>query len=475
MIQPIKHCYWVSPGELLAGEYPRNKDEESSTQKINALIQAGVTVFIDLTREDDGLCPYSEMLDRNTLHQRFPIRDISIPDSAEVTIAILDTIDHHISEGKIVYLHCWGGVGRTGTIVGCWLARHGQEGRASLERLQELWKHCPKSAIRNVPDSEEQKQYILKWKEAKVTPLMRYQGCIVGLAVGDAVGTTVEFKAPGTFSPVKDMIGGGPFGLKPGQWTDDTSMALCLSESLINCQDFDADDQIKRYVRWWKEGYLSSTGRCFDIGNTVSQALLQYQKTGEPFAGSIDALSAGNGSLMRLAPIPLFFASDPEKAINMSAESSRTTHGARSCLDACRYFGGLIVGALQGLSKEELLASRYAPVKGLWNRMPLCDEIDAIACGSFKHKDPPLIVGSGYVVKSLEAALWAFHKSLTFEDGLLLAVNLGDDADTTGAIYGQIAGAYYGVADIPAAWIERLAYRERIDEIAREIFDKKKS
>ncbi|MBV5330019.1 MAG: ADP-ribosylglycohydrolase family protein [Chlorobium sp.] len=159
----------------------------------------------------------------------------------------------------------------------------------------------------------------------------------------------------------------------------------------------------------------------------------------------------------------------------MSAESSKTTHGARSCLDACRYFGGLIVGALQGLSKEELLASRYAPVKGLWNRMPLCDEIDAISCGSFKHKDPPLIVGSGYVVKSLEAALWAFHRTLTFKDGLLLAVNLGDDADTTGAIYGQIAGAYYGVADIPAPWIERLAYRERIDEIAREIFDKKKS
>jgi ADP-ribosylglycohydrolase/protein-tyrosine phosphatase len=475
MIQPIKHCYWVSPSELLAGEYPRNEDEESSTEKINALIQAGITVFIDLTQKNDGLLPYSAMLDENTIHQRFPIQDVSIPDSVEVTKAILDTIDHHISQGKIVYLHCWGGVGRTGTIVGCWLARHGQEGRASLDRLQELWKQCPKSDHRNVNDSEEQKQYILEWREPKVTPLMRYQGCMLGLAVGDAVGTTVEFKAPGTFSPVKDMVGGGPFGLKPGQWTDDTSMALCLAESLINCQDFDADDQIKRYVRWWKEGYLSSTGRCFDIGNTVSQALLRYQKTGEPFAGSIDAFSAGNGSLMRLAPIPLFFASDPEKAINMSAESSKTTHGARSCLDACRYFGGLIVGALQGISKRELLSSRYTPVEGLWNRMPLCDEVDAIAWGSFKHKDPPLIVGSGYVVKSLEAALWAFHRTLTFKDGLLLAVNLGDDADTTGAIYGQIAGAYYGVADIPSAWLERIAYRNRIDEISREIFDKKKS
>jgi len=297
----------------------------------------------------------------------------------------------------------------------------------------------------------------------------RYEGCLLGLAAGDALGTTVEFKAPGSFVPLTDMVGGGPFGLKKGQWTDDTSMALCLAESLITCGTFNARDQMDRYIRWWKEGHLSSTGRCFDIGNTVYQALREYLDTREPFAGSTHPHTAGNGSLMRLAPVPLFFAADPEKAIHLSAESSKTTHGATTCLDACRYFGGLLVGAIQGVSKEELLAPRYAPVERLWERAPLCPEIGEIAGGSFKRKDPPAIVGSGYVVEALEAALWAFSRSSSFQEGALLAVNLGDDADTTGAIFGQLAGAYYGVAGIPQAWRECLTDVDLIQRWAGEL------
>ncbi len=298
----------------------------------------------------------------------------------------------------------------------------------------------------------------------------RYQGCLMGLAVGDAVGTTVEFLPPGTFPLVEDMVGGGPFGLDPGEWTDDTSMALCLADSLITCKGFDARDQMDRYVRWWKEGYLSSNGRCFDIGGTVSQALHRYQQTGNPLSGSTDPHSAGNGSLMRLAPIPLFFAADVEQAIHWSAQSSKTTHGAVECLDACRYFGGLIVGALRGVAKEELLSEKYSPVPGLWDRSPLCPAIHAIALGSFKRKEPPQIKGTGYVVDSLEAALWAFNRSTNFKDGCLLAVNLGNDADTTAAIYGQIAGAYYGVEGIPASWRQRLVQRELIQKMATELF-----
>ena len=298
------------------------------------------------------------------------------------------------------------------------------------------------------------------------TTAMRYQGCLMGLAAGDAVGTTVEFRPPGSFPKVTDLVGGGPFRLNPGEWTDDTSMALCLADSLIACGGFDPGNQMDRYLRWRDEGYLSSNGRCFDIGITVSDALNRYRDTGEPFAGSTDPYSAGNGSLMRLAPVPLFFASDPEYAIHMSGESSRTTHGAATCVDACRYFGCLIVGAVQGESKEELLSPRYSPVAGLWERKSLCAEIDEIAAGSFKSKEPPEIVGSGYVVQSLEAALWAFHKSSTFEEGCLLAVNLGDDADTTAAIYGQIAGVHYGFDGIPATWRERIAEGALITELA---------
>jgi len=298
--------------------------------------------------------------------------------------------------------------------------------------------------------------------------LNRHLGSLLGLAAGDALGTTLEFKPPGTFEPITDMVGRGPFKLDAGQWTDDTSMALCLAESLIECGGFDARDQMERYVRWWREGHLSPTGECFDIGGTVSTALGKFLSYGDPYAGSDHPHSAGNGSLMRLAPVPMFWASDPLAAIARSAESSRTTHGALTCVDACRYMGGLTVGALVGASKADLLSDRYAPpgAEGVWDDVPLCSEIDAIAAGSFKDKSPPAIRGKGYVVDCLEAALWAFHTTDSFEAGALAAVNLGDDADTTGAVYGQLAGAFYGVDAIPAGWLEKLAMRELIEEYA---------
>ena len=292
--------------------------------------------------------------------------------------------------------------------------------------------------------------------------IKRYRGCLLGLAVGDALGTTLEFKPQGTFTPITDMIGGGPFNLKPGQWTDDTSMALCLAESLIECRGFNPQDQMERYIRWWKEGHLSSTRRCFDIGNTTRTALATFLKTGNPICGPSDSYSAGNGSLMRLAPVPLFYAGNPREAIEKSGESSKTTHGALTAVDACRYFGALIVGVLTGEDKETILSDHYCPVHGYWQEKLLIPEIAEIAMGSFKRKNPPQIRGSGYVVQSLEAALWAFFHSNTFEEGCLMAVNLGDDADTTGAIYGQIAGAYYGDNAIPITWRKMVAIREAI-------------
>ena len=296
----------------------------------------------------------------------------------------------------------------------------------------------------------------------------RYRGCLFGLAVGDALGTTLEFQT-GTFTPISDMVGGGPFHLKPGEWTDDTSMALCLAESLVECGGFDSADQMKRYVRWWREGYLSSNGECFDIGRTVSAALRRFEQTGEPFSGATEPRSAGNGSIMRLAPVPLFFAGDPERAIEMAAASSRTTHGVRTAVDACRYMGGLIVGAVRGAGKEELLSPLYSPVPGSWERAPLAPEIEEIAAGSFKTRNPPEIQGGGYVVRSLEAALWAFHRTDGFRQGCLEAVNLGEDADTTGAVFGQIAGAFYGFQAIPESWCTRVARHDLIDSFARKL------
>ena len=299
----------------------------------------------------------------------------------------------------------------------------------------------------------------------------RFRGCLLGLAACDALGTTLEFESPGSFEPITDMVGGGPFRLRPGQWTDDTSMALCLAASLLECSGFDAQDQMQRYVRWWREGYMSSTGHTFDIGNTVSAALARFEATGEPYAGVPDRNSAGNGSLMRLAPVPMLYAADAALAIERAALSSRTTHGAPQAVDACRYYGGLLVGALSGVGKQTLLAPGHCPVDGLWERSPLDYEISEVAAGSFARREPPEIVGSGYVVKSLEAALWAFNKSSDFREGALLAVNLGDDADTTGAVYGQIAGAYYGAEAIPPEWRSKLAMLDTITAMADALYD----
>jgi ADP-ribosyl-[dinitrogen reductase] hydrolase len=294
----------------------------------------------------------------------------------------------------------------------------------------------------------------------------RIRGALIGLAVGDAVGTTVEFMPRGSFPPVTDLVGGGPFALEPGQWTDDTSMALCLAESLLDRKGFDARDQMERYVRWWRDGHLSSTGRCFDIGNATRKALERFVRTGDPHAGSTDPYSAGNGSIMRLAPVAMHFAHSPERAIEMCGESSRTTHPIRAAVDACRYLGALLVGAFHGAAKEELLSAFYAPVPGVWERAPLAPEIAAIAGGSFARKSESEISGSGYVVDTLEAALWAFRTTDDFREGCLRVVNLGDDSDSTAAVYGQIAGAFYGEAAVPGEWRAKLAMREEISSFA---------
>jgi ADP-ribosylglycohydrolase len=294
----------------------------------------------------------------------------------------------------------------------------------------------------------------------------RYRGALLGLATGDALGTALEFQRPGTFSPLTDMMGGGKFGLLPGEWTDDTSLALCLAESLCECQGFDPADQLTRYCRWWRQGHLSSTGSCFDIGLTTRAALVRFEESRDPYPGIEDPRAAGNGSLMRVAPVPLGFRADARLAIEKAALSSRTTHGAREAIDACRYFAGLLLGALAGRPKAELLAPLFSPVPDLWSAAPLAPRIASVAAGSFAQKEPPAIRGTGYVVDCLEAALWAFQKSTTFEEGALLAVNLGDDADTTGAVYGQLAGAYYGAQAVPAAWRSRVAHRDLIESFA---------
>ena len=168
MKRPIENCYWVAPGKLLAGEYPRDLDDESSAAKVAALKRAGVGLFVDLTEEDE-LLPYAQWA-APARHERFPIRDVSIPRSHAQTAATLDAIDAHVEAGGTVYVHCWGGVGRTGVIVGCWLARRRGSGREGLAGLRTLWRTCPKSRIQlRSPQTMEQEKYILRWREDAAT------------------------------------------------------------------------------------------------------------------------------------------------------------------------------------------------------------------------------------------------------------------------------------------------------------------
>lgn len=161
--KPFPQCYWVVPGALLAGEYPRHYVQDHSARKIKSLEDAGIGAFIDLT-EVDELFPYADLL-QSASHQRFPIRDLSVPPSPAQTIATLDAIDGAIESGRTAYVHCWGGIGRTGVIMGCWLARHGEPGPAALARLQELWMHCSKWPSHESPQTRAQRDYVLNWNE----------------------------------------------------------------------------------------------------------------------------------------------------------------------------------------------------------------------------------------------------------------------------------------------------------------------
>ncbi|CAF1005426.1 unnamed protein product [Adineta ricciae] len=319
--------------------------------------------------------------------------------------------------------------------------------------------------------------------------LDKIQGSMCGMALGDALGAHVEFRSHTYLqeNPVSDLRGGGTWGLKEGQFTDDTSMALCLAISLITRHDFVPYDQLVRYKWWYQKGYMSSTGHCFDIGAGTRESLQVFYNRQRKLAGKsrttvdkLDYLSdahylrnfnvycsedgaAGNGALMRLAPVPLFFRKSSAHAIEYSGISGQITHGDIKAYDACRYYAALICAALNGCTKEQILANDFYKTQQSFHDKQLCHEIRNVAEGSYKKPGGYTdgIRGKGYIVDSLEAALWAFWSDDdSFKKGVLAAINLGDDTDTTAAIYGQLAGAYYGYKALPQEWINRLYARE---------------
>ena len=401
---------------------------------------------------------------RNMTWMHLPIPDVSVPGAAFEARweAVGRDLRDRLRAGFDVLVHCKGGLGRAGTIAARLLVELGEKPEAAVATVR--------AARPGAIETDRQLDYVLRQTScpeeepdtSAVAVRDRALGALLGLAVGDAIGTTLEFRPRDSYKPLTDMVGGGPFGLKPGQWTDDTAMALALADSLAQEPNLDVADLMRRFVDWHEHGTYSCTGRCFDIGITTRQALSRWKKTGDPLAGSTDPMSAGNGSLMRLAPVAIRHFHDRARLRDVAARQSRTTHAAPEAVDACVAYAECLADAIEGRRRSEVLHSRADGFAGA---------IDGIVAGSWRGKPRTKIRASGYVAHSLEAALWSVGRSDGFREAVLVAVNLGEDADTTGAITGQLAGALGGADAIPAAWLKTLAWRERLTEVATALLE----
>ena len=298
--------------------------------------------------------------------------------------------------------------------------------------------------------------------------LSRARGALVGLAVGDALGTTNEFQPAGSFEPISDMVGGGVFRLEPGQWTDDTSMALCLADSLLALNRYDSYDVMERYDRWRKDGYRSSTGTCFDIGNQVMRSLWDFHENPRIPKGAPRSTSAGNGAIMRLAPVVIagFEEREIREIVVTAGLSARETHYSVEAEAATEVFAALLVGALLGWAPEHIINVGWASTGPAFDEMAARVISDDPAERASWESET-----SGYIVHGLRLAVHGLLDFPSFKDATLAIANLGGDADTNCAIYGQLGGAFYGIEAIPASWRSTLYQGEEIDALARALVE----
>lgn len=618
---PLRNCYWVLPGKVLAGEHPGGTNPEATRERLQRLSQAGVECFIDLT-EPGEVKSYDAQLPFSIEYLRKPIKDHGIPAQRMHMAEILDCLHDTLSSGRCVYVHCRAGIGRTGTVVGCFLVERGLTGDAALDELNRLWRQCERSKHwPSIPETEEQTQFVRNWKarvlfneeghivastpedrddesltgspvpwahllvdspgDATVAPSVkatpgaqpapaaqrtsapnlpgaltdptsvartsatdgthtraagaktpglksfgpknsdatgpgavtsgtvpsrtdprgfntarssatprkapthrpdlpsaspmldepdpllesealsaasnlrgRFLGALLGLAVGDAVAAATQYRRPGTFTPLGDMLGGGPFDLPRGGWSDDTAMALCLADSLLECNGFDARDQVERYRRWQQEGYLSATGQCVGITASSARAIAMAQWRRQAFSGSHDPTQLDPEPLSRLAPAVLFFFARSGQAIEQSTETGRTTCQAPAVLDACRSLSRALHAALSGQPKPVIL--EQAALAG--NAASVRSTSDGGAAGAARG---PESGGTG-APAALAMAVAAFGATDNFRDAILYAANQGGDSDVVTAVCGQLAGAHYSVNAIPTSWRNSLIRKELI-------------
>jgi ADP-ribosyl-[dinitrogen reductase] hydrolase len=457
---PLGNYYWALPGKLLAGEHPAGASPELTRTRLTSLIASGVSCFIDLTHPEEQP-DYAAQLPDTVQYFRMPLPDHGIPAAPAQMAQILDCLRTALHEGRTVYLHCRAGIGRTGMAIGCLLAENGHGGETALEELNRLWQQSARSRQWvSIPETDAQSDYVRTWsRTAEFDPLLdpatlaavrevreRYLGALLGLAVGDALGVTTQFRRPGRFTPLGDMLGGGSFDLPRGAWSDDTAMSLCLAESLLEQGGFEARDQVARYRRWQKEGYLSATGQCVGISAGTARALGRAQWRRQSFSGSHDPDALDPEPLSRVPVVVLYYFADREAALAQSAEAARTTCQAPLVLDACRALAAALHAAVAGAAKPQILAAAEALVG---------------------HTGRPSALGQeGSAPAALAAALDCFARTHNFRDAVLAAANLGGAADVVAGAAGALAGAHYTAGAIPPTWRNSLMKLQLLESFA---------
>jgi ADP-ribosylglycohydrolase len=465
---PIPHSYWVMPGSLLAGEYPIEFAAADDSTQLSQLLAAGVDCFIDLTQRRE-ISGYAHLLPERASYISCPLPDHDIPRSPQDMRAILVILQQQLARGRCVYVHCRAGIGRTGTVIGCYLVEQGLSGDGALDELNRLWQQNALSSVwPEVPETEAQRQFVAAWTPAASTDPAspaaevavrtlrdRFLGAMVGLAVGDALAAATQLRRVGSFTSVGDLLGGGPYDLPRGAWSDDTAMALCLADSLLACGSSDPADQLQRYLRWKSEGYLAATGQCVGITASTAQALARAQWRSRSFAGSHDPARTEPEPLSRVAPAVLHGFGDVGMVTASVLDAMRVTNQSPRVLDCARLQAAMLQSALHGETRTRVLSpdARYFAKPAL--RPDLLGAAD-------ERRQP----SGADAPAALAAARSALAGTTSFRDGALRAVNLGGNSDVIGAIYGQLAGAFYGINGIPQAWRAALVQRLQIEAFA---------
>jgi len=468
---PLPATYWVVPGRLLAGEYPGSPSRAEAMERLRRLLTAGVTCFVDLTEPGElpsyeALLPFSTPEGRRVEYLREPIRDHDVPAGIDVVQRAVAMIDDALEAGHVAYLHCRAGIGRSATVVGCWLASRGEAD--PLGRLQELWRQSSRSQGWSVvPETESQADFVRRWASgvastprAGVTARVdvdagdRIRGALLGLAWGDASGEAKRARRNVATT-----------------WTQHTSLALCLADSLLETGNFDARDQMERYLRWQRDGQLSASGQPGRATPDVARALATYQWRGMPMAGSHDPKDRTTSSLPRVVTAVGYALADPVTALSLAVECARTTHQSPLVLDACRYYAALLLGALRGANSQELLAGLYEPVPGAWRARPLKAEIVAVATGQAPARDSRPRVAVADVVQAIATVRTSLAASVDVASAIDAAVRGGSEPALDAALAGALAGALHGARAIPPEVVAGLLQHELLERYAARLAD----